>query len=362
MKDFRLLKFFLFAVLWYSCQAKEEQVGEGYFDEDDLPEVISLKGRKYEFTEILNPKGIHLQDGIVVIFEVKHVGDDKFHIIDLANEEYLQTKGIDGLGPGEISVISQIEADSDRNKIWTYDPELRLFSKFSLSDSSRLAEDQYRAPETSFYITQAVHTSDSTLLGNAVDGWTKYLHLTKSGDTLALFGDWKDMVQGKEFPRGVKAGELDANLVSNLFQGPLRISPDKKHAIKFGMQVDFIDIIDVEKQQINTIYGPDKGIQDFKLTYWDGFQMPVFNPSSTTRYADGYAGMDSFYVLFRGKPYSQISSPDNPNRIFEFDYEGNILNQYQLDYPLFGFAVDEANRAIYGVTVDSEPNLVRFDY
>jgi hypothetical protein len=50
------------------------------------------------------------------------------------------------------------------------------------------------------------------------------------------------------------------------------------------------------------------------------------------------------------------------NRIFEFDYEGNILNQYQLDFPIYGFAVDEENRGIYAVTLDEEPNLVRFDY
>jgi len=36
--------------------------------------------------------------------------------------------------------------------------------------------------------------------------------------------------------------------------------------------------------------------------------------------------------------------------------------QYQLDYPPFGFALDEKDRSIYGVTVDREPNLVRFDY
>jgi hypothetical protein len=50
------------------------------------------------------------------------------------------------------------------------------------------------------------------------------------------------------------------------------------------------------------------------------------------------------------------------NRIFEFDYEGNIFNQYQLDFPIYGFVVGEENRGICAVTLDEEPNLVRFDY
>jgi hypothetical protein len=50
------------------------------------------------------------------------------------------------------------------------------------------------------------------------------------------------------------------------------------------------------------------------------------------------------------------------NRIFEIDYQGNILNHFHIDYPLMGFTVDEANRKIYGVTIDEDPGIVEFDY
>lgn len=356
-----LLIFSGLVCLGMSCTS-ERNPDAIYFQESDLPDPILLTGEKYDFKEIINPYGVFLKNGLAIVFELKNVDDNKFHIIDLVNKRYVGSKGIDGMGPGEISLISQIEGVEGENKVWTFDPELLIYSKFDLSDTSKLAEEQMRAPQTAHFLTELVWTSDSTLLGNAVDGWTKYLHLTSTGDTLALFGNWKDMLVGNEFPRGMEADELDANLVSNLFQGPIRVSQDKRRFVKIGMNVDFVDIIDLENQEVRTIYGPTKEIQDFQITYSAGYQLPVFNASKTTRYADGYAGRDSFYVLFRGKPYSQISSPDNLNRIFEFDYEGNILNHYQLDYPLFGFAVDEANRAIYGVTVDQEPNLVRFDF
>jgi len=61
-------------------------------------------------------------------------------------------------------------------------------------------------------------------------------------------------------------------------------------------------------------------------------------------------------VLYLGKSYRQISEETDLNRIFEIDYQGNILNHFHIDYPLMGFTVDEANRRYM------EPGIVEFDY
>ncbi|WP_181452600.1 BF3164 family lipoprotein [Algoriphagus aquaeductus] len=322
-----------------------------------------MKGHKYSFPKILNPRGITIIGSKAVVFERKNTSDDKFHIIDLQEEAYLRSKGIDGMGPGEITVITQLEALQDPRKILTYDPELNVFSVFDLSDSSRLAERQFRAPATAFFITDAAFTSDTSFIAHVVDGWTKYLHLTISGDTLSTFGNWKNMIKGRELPNGYKEEELDANLVSNVFQGPLRVNNSRTYAVKAGLKVDYIDIVRLSDQSITTIIGPESTIQDFRIGNSGGYQMPTFPlETSTTRYRDVFAGENSLFVLFSGKSYTAISEMTNLNRIFEFDYSGKPLAQYQLDFPLFGFAVDERNRRIYGVTTDEQPNLVRFDY
>jgi hypothetical protein len=333
-----------------------------YFEEGDLPPLINLEGEKLNIQEIINPRGLMIKDGLAVVYERKNNNDNKFHIIDLDSKKYLASKGIDGLGPGEVTVISQIEDTGELNKIWVYDSELRKFSKFDLRDSSKLAEEQFRSPETTVFMTATSWVSGNSLLGNPVDGWGKYIHINTTGDTLALFGDWNDMIKGKELQGGIEVSDLDANLISNIFQGTLKGSPDKRFFVKAGIGVDYIDIITIENHSIKTIYGPDNEIPEFSIGYWDGFQMPQFERDVKDSYLDVYPGTDTFFVLYFGKPYKELGSSNNLNRIFEFDYEGNIINQFQLDYPIYGFAVDEENRAIYGVTVDSEPNLVKFDY
>ncbi|MGM0946362.1 MAG: BF3164 family lipoprotein [Bacteroidota bacterium] len=167
------------------------------------------------------------------------------------------------------------------------------------------------------------------------------------------------MLEEREFPNGIKTDELKPNAISYLFQGPIKGNINNNIYVKVGMVVDYIDIIDLSTKTIN---GPRQDIQDFSISYNMGYQIPVFPSESTERYIDLYVGEDSFFVLFFGKSYAQISDLENLNRIFEFDFDGKILKQYQLDFPLNGFTVDEAERYIYGVTVDREPNLVRFEY
>lgn len=359
---FRFIAFIIITIICINCDSKKTEEQNIYFTENNLPKPIKLFGEKYNFPEIINPRGIFIKDNYALVFERKNTSDNKFHVIDLQTGTFLRSKGIDGVGPGEITVISQIEDSGEMNTIWSYDPEYRIYSRFNLNDDNKLAESQIKSPETSFFITEATWTSDSTLLGGAVDGWTKYLHLTLSGDTLALFGDWHDMIRGKDLPNGLKTEELDANLISNIFQGPIKSSPDKRYAVKVGRSVDYIDIIDLKNNEIKTVFGPILTLPEFKIGRSAGYQMPDFGRNKITSYSDVFPGQSSFFVMYRGKPYRDISDSDNLNRIFEFNYEGKILRHFHLDFPLMGFSIDEQNRAIYGVTVDKNPNLVRFDY
>lgn len=74
------------------------------------------------------------------------------------------------------------------------------------------------------------------------------------------------------------------------------------------------------------IYGPKQELPEFKISYSMGYQMADFGRNHTSRHMDVYHGNKSFFALFNGKSYPELSDPDNLNRIFEFDYEGNILN------------------------------------
>ncbi|MGM0946361.1 MAG: hypothetical protein ACQEW9_14345 [Bacteroidota bacterium] len=104
-----------------------------------------------------------------VVWEDKSVSDDKFHIIDISTMEYLQSKGIDGLGPGEITT-SYLEPSEEENKVWNYDIEARVYSKFDLLDSNKLAEFQIKSPPTTYFLTRTTWAENNTLIGSTADG------------------------------------------------------------------------------------------------------------------------------------------------------------------------------------------------
>jgi hypothetical protein len=49
-------------------------------------------------------------------------------------------------------------------------------------------------------------------------------------------------------------------------------------------------------------------------------------------------------------------------RVLVFSYEGGVKQAFDLDHALLSFTVDEENRKFYGITYDSDPNVVVFDF
>ena len=197
-----------------------------------------------------------LKDQYAIIFENKNINDKKNHVIDLESEKHLRSKGKDGLDPGEVAMIYALYDVGIPNKILAYDFEQSNFYQYDILDSLITAEVQFRAPQTTHFVTEATFTSPNKLLANLVDGWTKYIHLTTQGDTISTFGDWRKMLIGKELPDSYKANEIDVNAVRALFQGKLKTNKEGSKAIKIGLKVPYIEIIDITQGSYQVVTGP----------------------------------------------------------------------------------------------------------
>lgn len=353
----RILNIGIVFLLLVACKETTDSK-ENRFFEEDLPEKIALKGVKFSFEGILNPKGILLKDGYLIVSERKNILDEKLHVIDMENEKYLYPKGKDGIGPNEITLVISMNDVGEADMIWVYDSEQRKFSKFNISNSNSLSDDEFKAPNIEHFITHATLTSDSTLLAGLVDGWEKFIHLKKDGEILNTFGSWKDNIKLYKLPRGLKEEDLDPNLVSNLFQGSIRGNIDNGKFVLTGVIVDYIELIDLNSGESKIIRGPVGEMPDFEITYSAGYQMPQVSRTSKTHYTDAFVGEHSVFVLYKGVN----TSLSDECRIFELDFEGNLLSHFGLDYPLHGFTVDESAKLIYGITADEEPNIVKFAY
>ncbi|MCH6200307.1 TolB-like 6-bladed beta-propeller domain-containing protein [Aquiflexum sp. LQ15W] len=360
---FRLLPLLIYTCsLFFGCAEKD--VERHVFSLDDLPEPSKLNGTKHLYDELLIPYKIHYTGNYLIVAESKKVENDKIHILDPSNKKYLSSKGIDGLGPGEITQVQQIENISENDEFWIYDFEQILFSKFDISDSSKLASEQVSPRRSTIFMTEATLASTNSIFGNGVDGWTKYIEMSFGGDTLAFFGNWKDVLVDRPLPNGHKAENFDANLVSNIHQGVLKGNLEKRMFVKAGMQVDYFEIIDLDNRSSKIFFGPLDQFPEFTITYSMGYQMPGFNfDDMKLYYRDVYVGKDSFFLLYIGKLDGKLDDLSIPDRIFEFDFEGKPINHFILsNFNLSSFTVDEVARKFYGISEDDNPNVVEFDY
>jgi hypothetical protein len=353
----------IFIFLVISCQSNPDSSNRLAFTKSDFPKPTLLNGEKYNLDFIINPAQVIIKDSFLLIAERKSNENNKIHIIEKESKELVRNVGIDGVGPGEITMGYPLLDNGLKNEFWVYDGQQLKFSKFFIADSSKLATHQVKGLDIPGYITDAWFTSSNNLITKLVDGWEKYYEFSLEMDTIASFGNWMDVLETAELPSNIKKEDLDSNLIGYIFSGKLKGNISNGIFVNAGSHVGYFDVIDLNKKEIKTIWGPDPSIPSFEIRYDRGFQMPQFDLQTLTiKYLDVFVGKNSIFLLYLGKGFKELSSNKDLNRIFEVDFNGNMLNLYQLDYPLYSFTIDEGSKIIYGLSVDENPNLVEFKY
>lgn len=89
-------------------------------------------------------------------------------------------------------------------------------------------------------------------------------------------------------------------------------------------------------------------------------------PDGIMGYSDVYVGQESIYALFWGHSFSDIRNGkvrnDGGNTVHVFTLDGTPKIAYTLDTPITGFHIEEKNKCIIGLDVNSNQPLKKFHY
>ncbi len=335
-----------------SCNGNEDSKFQHTFTHDALPDKIELKGEKHSFDEIMSPRNVLLVSNYMVVSE-RGRQDDLLHIIDMDTWEYLRSTGKNGMGPGESTVAWKLEHAMEDDAFWSYDIEQKLYSKFYVNDTTKLAAEQYKQGEAIFMASNIMWLDEETLLAEMVDGKNKYFKISKFGDTLNIVGEWDNIIDEREIPH---------NVISSIHQGKTAISADRSKVIKVGLQRDFIDVYDTSSDSLFTIFGPDNEMPDFQVDYSAGYPMALLPQERKVYYWDAFAGESAMYLLYYGDIRENMHLEKSFPKVLVLDYDGNPLAHYQLDFAITAIAVDENRRLFYGLDYDENPNVVSFEF
>ncbi|MBW3466968.1 BF3164 family lipoprotein [Arthrospiribacter ruber] len=322
------------------------------FNEEDIPEPIKLKGTKYKYEQLLNPRHIFFEGEFLIVGEKGN--DTLLHAIKSSSNKYYKRIGVNGVGPGEITMVHRFLHDDESGAFWAYDVETKRLARYNVFDDSPLSNEIISQRDDFFLAVELAWSSDTTVMTVRTDLDEKFVEFNiLNNEVTNTYGTWKEMYDKNDVP---------VSIISSIHNGVLTSNPTKDKFIKVGVQRDYIEILDKKSGKIISIRGPEQFMPDFKIDYSAGYPMPQTSNDNPFFYTSVSAESNNFYVLYSGKTMRQIMQGNSYESVLVFDYEGNLISAYDLDFTLLSFTVDEENRIFYGITYDSEPNVVAYRF
>lgn len=350
---------FLILYLFLSCSVNSERTVQSnsytikQLNYDDFPKQRNLLGQKLDIPQIVYPRRIMALKDYLIVTETK--ADTLIHALDKKNFQYIRQLGINGFGPGEIQSPWALLEDPIENSFWAQQLSNKQLSKFDLSNSSVYSISNYRQEGDLLMAVNIVWISDSTLIGTRADGMDKFVEYDKTGVILNSYGTWEGMLE-REYPSSV---------ISSLHQGRLITSKDRSKVLLACLDRDIVEILDKDNGKILSIRGPLNHTPKFNVDNSPGYPMIALD-RNTIRYCYVGAsfGEKFIYLLYSGHSYLTVDVNKNKfcEQIFVLDFDGVVLDHFFLDTSIKEFAVDEMERKFYGITIDSEPNVIVFGF
>lgn len=317
-------------------------------------EIRLLESKKIYFEELKMPTKVRFKKGKLLVSENSRISPDLplIHVIDANDMSYIFSQGKSGFGPGEISDATDFDLGSNDSTFWVYSAIEKRISEFSLFEQSELAKYQIKQPENFFKAYSCYFLTDSTFLGMFVDSPYRLVEFGLTNDFEKGYGQLENFTERTD---------LDNFNLSQINSGWYNSNPGKTVFAIASIWYDKIDVFDVRTKEFKTIYGPNPKVSGFELNYERGGPDVIWDRDAPYQYRDIEITNDRIYALFGGISQPEINRTSEIAKTLRvYDFDGNLIEQYQLDRSLRSIALDIENKKIYGITTDSEPGIAVF--
>ena len=340
---------FLCLTIGYSIYGEQQQQATY----TSFSREISLKGEKISLSDTVlmrYPFRIR-QDGDYLYLLDLHGTETFFHIFDKTDYKHIASFGIRGEGPEEVLQgmnIRYVSTDS----IWTLDSNKRQICrwKFSPIDKEIIREETIQLTSQLQSPLDFLLYDDATFLIPDYSGKNRLHRVNSQGDIIESIGNIpvRNSVKKEAQPALAQA-----------WRSFIDYHP-KKHILVTATQLG--DVIEIFNQNTGThkkLYGPQKE--------------PIYQysskgnaiPTGIMGYSDILVTDCYIYAVFHGQTFKEIinsqgNSEDGGHYIHVFDFNGNPVCKYILDYAIYGIHIDEENGTIWATNVNSDDQIVKF--
>lgn len=349
----KLIQSLVFLLLISCVEKNENKVLSKKFGLDSFPVETSIQGEKIFIESVLNPNKILLKDGFLVVSEEGF--GNLLHIIKQDGLLYQSSIGKQGQGPGEIKTgIWELDRGINKGNFWAYDLQAKTFYEYSLEDTSSTAKRSIQQNEA-WFLGYSMHWIDSNKIISYVSRDSfKFGIFDTLGNRISSLGPWS------------LEKEVDESMgyaLMGLYQGPIEYNFKSKILVFASSKFESFQIFNLKTGQVISLTGPGNIKLEYEINTDGNAPFAILNPDIPRGYIDVFVGEKSIFLAHIGKTYQEVQEMGELSRsIFQFDFQGNPLAYFQLNFPIKSIAVDEFSRKIYTVTDDKDPRIAVFNY
>jgi|GEM_PF-3004931 len=338
----------------------------------------------YQNPKSLTGESVYLSDEMIIgpIFRIRQLQDNIFFGMQLNQNQYLAAlidireekilREIIPPGNAPLELISIFDYFIHQDSFYVIDYLSRRMIATSIDSLVRSPKEltpensrQY-AVNTSFPIVGNITRAGDEIITKNYD----YNHPDSAFARLDPYTLEAINYFGKHpFPEGSGYRDHRLRLAENLCDIMARPTGDRYVCVyKYS---DLLEIYDSDNQKIRSIYGPHLDPPVLSESTIREFEPRPVRDKTWYGYRTVVAKEDGFYVSYSGKkePAAEPANEDEFDletdisaitTILKFDWNGELLERYELDVPIGNFEVDEESRLIIGLDIYSESSWIKF--
>lgn len=309
--------------------------------------TIKLKSQVLNDSFIFaKPDKLFLYDSILIVSDVR-LGNNLFYVFNTSDGHFLKSGGMKGEGPGEVIIPDNSHLRNDgilsywdinKSKLVQYNV------KHLLCDSAYVIEIPLERTRISYNSLLDVIDLNGTFIYN--------------GNTERHLGIYSstNYVDAPQLPN-IPSMELCRAIMN---RGYWEASPDGHKLVRItyiGGIVQCYEIYGnaIKEEWSKLFFPPVYKIVDGAVPVWI-----TWKQESQIGFENLYVTNRYIYLLLNGK-----TARDKPfsNEVLVMDWNGTIVNKYQLNCFVKSIAVDEKNEIMYAITcgLDEDAKIVSFD-
>ena len=297
------------------------------------------------------PFRVAVKDSMAIVMDL-HNADYYFHAFTYPDWKHIVSFGKRGEGPEEMLSVETFQFNSP-DTIYALDANKMQISRWAVSAEKRLATrqnviqlDKNLVRPLDFYATDSCFFIPDYL------GEYRYWQIDYRGKPIKSIGkipSEKDFTQ-ENHPALAQAWRSFIDY--NPHNGILAM------ATQLG---ESIEIYNTKENTHTVLYGPN-GEPQFKSVKGEGI------PTGIMGFSDIKVTNERIYTVFQGvkfrdklASYQRGEKPEDGGRyIYVFDLQGNPLQKYILDKPIYGIDINEKTKTIIATCVESDEPIMEF--